>query len=109
MVEWWTSRSVSSEYELMELSVAVHAGAVGSDRGRGVLKRSVGFSAQAQTGRGLPVDGSCGCAVPQPRQRPLHHPPQSPVTSASTEQGYQAIGDPSQSGERTERGKGLRG
>ena len=96
--EWWTPDSTSSVCGFMELRVEVHAGAVGSDRGRGILKRPVGFSAQAQTGRGLRVDSFCGCAVPQPCQRPPDRPLQPPVTSASEKQGYWAIGDPSQSG-----------
>lgn len=57
----------------------------------------MGFSAQAQTGRGIPVDGFCGCAVPQPRQRP---PPQLPVTSAVEELCYLAFGDPFKVGNR---------
>lgn len=69
--EWWTPHSVSSVCGCMELRVEVHAGAMGSDRVRGGgWKRPVDFSAQAQTGRGFPVDRFCGCAVPQPRQRP---------------------------------------
>lgn len=60
----------------------------------------VGFSAQAQTGRGIPVGGFCGCAVPQPRQRPPPRPPQPPVTSAVEEQCYLATGDPFRVGNR---------
>lgn len=60
----------------------------------------MGFSAQAQTGRGIPVDGFCGCAVPQPRQRPPPRPPQLPVTSAVEELCCLAFGDPFRVGNR---------
>lgn len=60
----------------------------------------MGFNAQAQTGRGIPVDGFCGCAVPQPRQRPPPRPLQLPVTSAVEELCYLAFGDPFRVGNR---------
>lgn len=60
----------------------------------------MGFNAQAQTGRGIPVDVFCGCAVPQPRQRPPPRPLQLPVTSAVEELCYLAFGDPFRVGNR---------
>lgn len=40
--EWWTPNSVSSVCGFMELRVEVHAGAVGSDRGRGDFEEARG-------------------------------------------------------------------
>lgn len=43
VAEWWTPHSGSYEYGLMELSVAIHAGAEGSDSGRRVFEEARGF------------------------------------------------------------------
>lgn len=97
--EWWTPHSVSSVCGCMELRVEVHAGAIGSDRVRGGVGRGPWtLVRRRRPGEASRWIGFAAALSPSPANGPPDRPLQPLVTSPSEEQGYRAIGDPSQSG-----------
>ena len=86
--EWWTPDSTSSVCGFMELRVEVHAGAVGSDRGRGILKRPVGLVRRRRPGEASGWIAFAAALSPSPANGPLialfnrrlHQPARSKIT-----------------------------
>lgn len=89
--ESWTPHSVSSVCGLMELRVAVHAGAVGSGRGRGDFGGPWALLRRREPGEASPWMAFAAALSPSPANGPLiallnrrlHQPARSRVTRRS--------------------------